>query len=95
MTIFSKKSFAFPNPSSTDEKDKYILCEAQKFTYDFPEGLTKNGYFKAAVARGDIVIIDKPQNIDKVVKDPRPTRTKSKIEQSAEALGIFDGGTPK
>jgi hypothetical protein len=95
MTIFSKKSFAFRNANSTSEKDRRIKCPAQTFTYDVPEFLLKDDYFNSAVARGDVVIIDKPQNIDKVLKDPRPSRTKTKLEEKAETLGIIDGGSPQ
>jgi hypothetical protein len=95
MTIFSKKCLAFPNPNCTGEKDKMINCPSQAFTYNVPDALKKQGYFMGAVKNGDIVIIDKPQNVDEVLKDgTTPKRNGAQHEATAEALGILDGGEP-
>ena len=57
MTVFAKKRFAFANPDATGDKNREFIIKDQEFTYNLPEELRKDDYFKACVVDGDITVI--------------------------------------
>jgi|GEM_PF-4131784 len=95
MTIFARKSFAFKNPNSTSDKDREILCPYQQFSYNIPDNFKKDPYFMGLVKSGDITIMSEPKDMDKALKNPTGKRNGAQHEQTAEALGILEGGDKK
>jgi len=92
MTVFCKRALAFPKPDPKPGTDPMFKLAPQEFGYDVPEWLKDNDSFKHCVETGNIIIIDKPQNIDKAIKDPNPKREAAQQEKSAAELGVLDGG---
>jgi len=92
MTVFSKKRFAFPNP----DNGKEFLLKDQEFTYDLPEEIQADSYFKACVADGDIVVVDSPKAVDAVLQEGTIGKRNGKTpEDKPENIGIIDGGEAK
>lgn len=95
MTVFSKRALAFPKPDPEVNEDPMYKLPPQQFSYDVPVWISKNKSFKHCVEAGTVIVVDKPQNIDKAIKDPVPKREGKQHEKAAAELGILDGGEAK
>ena len=97
MTVYSKRAIALPNPNATDPegKDKEIFLGHEKFNYDVPDGLRKHPYFQVNEAEGNLIVMESPKDVEKVVENTTPKRANAQKEASPDALGIADGGEAK
>jgi hypothetical protein len=91
MTVFSKKRFAFPNPDGPE-----FLLKDQEFTYNLPDKLREDAYFRMCESDGDVVVMDTVKQVDEVLKKGTAgKRNGANSEQKPEALNILDGGDAK